>query len=71
MEAIQRWMSQLGPGLEYRILPEASSSIIGSHRSDQRGNLYTIDVNMRIDEASNRRAKWQKAGSVMLYPTPK
>jgi GT2 family glycosyltransferase len=58
MEAIQRWMSQLGPALEYRILPEASSSIIGSHRSDQRGNLYTIDVNMRIDEASNRRAKW-------------
>ncbi len=58
LEAIQRWMSQLGPGLEYRILPEASSSIIGSHRSDQRGNLYTIDVSMRIDEATHRRAKW-------------
>jgi len=58
MEAIQRWMSRMGPTLQYRILPEASSSIIGSHRSDQRGTLYTIDVNLRIDEAANRRAKW-------------
>jgi hypothetical protein len=58
MESIQRWMSRLGPTLQYRILPEASSSIIGSHRSDQRGTLYTIDVNLRIDEAANRRAKW-------------
>lgn len=58
LESIQRWMSRLGPGIGYRILPEASSSIIGSHRSDQRGTLYTIDVNLRITEASNRRAKW-------------
>lgn len=58
LEAIQRWMSQLGPALQYRILPQASSSIIGSHRSDQRGTLYTIDVNLRIAEARLRRAKW-------------
>ncbi|MEM9930149.1 MAG: glycosyltransferase family 2 protein [Bacteroidota bacterium] len=58
LEAIQRWMSQLGPQIQYRILPEASSSIIGSHRSDQRGTLYTIDVALRINEASQRRAKW-------------
>jgi GT2 family glycosyltransferase len=58
LENIQRWMTQLGPHRQYRILPEASSSIIGSHRSDQRGNLYTIDVNLRIAEATNRRAKW-------------
>jgi len=58
LENIQRWMGQLGPARRYRILPEASSSIIGSHRSDQRGTLYTIDVHLRIAEASNRRAKW-------------
>lgn len=58
LENIQRWMTQLGPTRQYRILPEASSSIIGSHRSDQRGNLYTIDVNLRIAEATHRRAKW-------------
>ncbi|MBC6996499.1 glycosyltransferase family 2 protein [Neolewinella lacunae] len=57
-EAIQRWMSSIGPELQYRILPEASASIIGSQRSDQRGTLYTIDVKYRIDDPANRRAKW-------------
>ncbi|MCP9237279.1 glycosyltransferase [Lewinella sp. JB7] len=55
---IQRWMSQLGPGIQYRILPEASGSIIGSHRPDQRGTLYTINVNLRISDPTNRRGKW-------------
>ncbi len=68
LEAIQRWMSQLGPKIQYRILPEASSSIIGSHRSDQRGTLYTIDVALRINEAPQRRAKWlfDKGMSLLL-----
>lgn len=67
-ESIQAWMSQLGPGSQYRILPEASSSIIGSHRSDQRGVLYTIDVNLRIDNPVNRRGKWlfDKGGALIL-----
>ncbi|MFT6001011.1 MAG: GT2 family glycosyltransferase [Neolewinella sp.] len=73
VEAIQGWMSRLGPAIQYRILPEASSSIIGSHRSDQRGTLYTIDVNLRIAEARLRRAKWlfdkgMAAGLLLLTP---
>ena len=55
---IQRWMTELGPDLQYRILPEASRSIIGSHRPDQRGTLYTIDVNLQIDDPVHRRGKW-------------
>ena len=55
---IQGWMSELGPRLQYRILPEASTSIIGSHRPDQRGTLYTIDVNLRVADPVNRRSKW-------------
>ncbi|PPK84379.1 GT2 family glycosyltransferase [Neolewinella xylanilytica] len=55
---IQRWMSELGPDLQYRILPEKSRSIIGSHRPDQRGTLYTIDVHLRIDDPVYRRGKW-------------
>ncbi len=55
---IQRWMSELGPDFQYRILPEESRSIIGSHRPDQRGTLYTIDVNLRIDDPMHRRGKW-------------
>lgn len=57
-EHIQRWMTSMGPERQYRILPEASSSLIGSHRSDTRGTLYTIDVNLRIADPVNRRAKW-------------
>ena len=55
---IQRWMTELGPELQYRILPEAGRSIIGSHRPDQRGTLYTIDVNLQIDDPVHRRGKW-------------
>ena len=55
---IQRWMTELGPAIQYRILPEASRSIIGSHRPDQRGTLYTIDVSLRIDDPVYRRGKW-------------
>lgn len=58
VEQIQQWMSQLGPKIYYKILPETGNSIIGSHRSDKRGTLYTIDVNLRIDEAVQRRSKW-------------
>ncbi|MEM9835180.1 MAG: glycosyltransferase [Bacteroidota bacterium] len=55
---VQRWMTQLGPHIYYKMLPQAGNSIIGSHRSDRRGTLYTIDVNLRIDEPVQRRSKW-------------
>lgn len=68
---IQRWMARLGPQIYYKILPEASSSIIGSHRSDRRGTLYTIDVNLRIDEPTQRRSKWlfDKSVALLLFIT--
>ncbi len=55
---IQAWMRELGPRLEYRILPEASRSIIGSHRPDRRATLYTLDVNLRISDPTQQRGKW-------------
>lgn len=72
-EQIQRWMTQLGPERQYQILPEASSSIIGSHRSDAQGTLYTIDVNLRINDPTSRRAKWLfdravALGCLLLFP---
>jgi GT2 family glycosyltransferase len=68
-EAIQRWMTDMGPRIQYRILPEASSSIIGSHRPDQRGTLYTIDVNLRINQPTQRRSKWlfDKLMAVLVF----
>lgn len=57
-QQIQSWMSQLGPGVSYQILPENSATIIGSQSKDRRGTLYTIDAHWSIDEPVNRRGKW-------------
>ena len=52
------WMREIGPRRQYRILPAGSSSIIGSHRSDSQGTLYTVDVDLAINDRTNRRSKW-------------
>ena len=54
---IMKWMSQLGPQLLYKILPEDSLSIIGSHSKNTSGELYTIDVQFAIAQPLARRNK--------------
>lgn len=56
-QEIMKWMSQLGPQLLYKILPEDSLSIIGSHSKDASGELYTIDVQFEIAQPLVRRNK--------------
>ncbi len=56
-QEIIRWMSQLGPQLTYRIVPEESWSIIGSHSKNTSGELYTIDVQFNISDPLTRRNK--------------
>jgi GT2 family glycosyltransferase len=70
---ITEWMTRLGSNCHFRILPEGSSSIIGSNRSDQQGTLYTIDVNLRILDPTQRRSKWLfdrgvAMGALLLFP---
>ncbi|MDY0086532.1 MAG: glycosyltransferase [Bacteroidales bacterium] len=43
-------------GVDYKIAPEDSLSIIGSNSINTRGDLYTIGINA-IDSRSNRRSK--------------
>ncbi len=50
-------MSQLGAGVEYKILPEESLSIIGSTSKNTIGELYTIDIRFRIADPRQRRSK--------------
>lgn len=50
-------MSRLGASIHYKILPEASISIIGSHSKNQSGELYTMDVAYRIAQPIHRRNK--------------
>ncbi len=55
---IIRLMGELrGQNIEYKILPEGSSSIIGSHDKNARGELYTVDPRFRLATPMHRRHK--------------
>ncbi len=54
---IMHWMTQLGPAVEYKIVPEESFSIIGSSSRDTPGELYTIDIKFAISQPLQRRNK--------------
>jgi lipopolysaccharide/colanic/teichoic acid biosynthesis glycosyltransferase len=50
-------MADFGNQLNYKILPEESVSIIGSNSKNTAGDLYAIDVNLKISSA---RSRWIK-----------
>jgi GT2 family glycosyltransferase len=56
-KAITSWMTQLGPAIDYRILPNDSLSIIGSSSKNSAGELYTIDIKFNIADPLARRNK--------------
>ncbi len=55
--SIMEWMTQLGPHVQYKIVPQDSLSIIGSHSRDSVGELYTIEIRYQIAHPTARRAK--------------
>ncbi len=56
-EKIMNAMTRIGPEVQYKILPEKSLSIIGSHSKNQSGELYTIDIEYKINNPIQRRNK--------------
>ena len=56
-QQIMHWMTKLGPNIAYKILPQESYSIIGSHSKNTPGELYTIDIQYNIASPMNRRNK--------------
>jgi GT2 family glycosyltransferase len=54
---IMAWMSQLGAGIDMRIVPEESMSIIGSSDKNTKGELYTIDIRFNVAQPIHRRNK--------------
>ena len=56
-QEIMRWMSALGPNIDYRIVPEESLSIIGSSSKNSAGELYTIEIRFQIAHHMNVRNK--------------
>lgn len=55
--AIMHWMNKLGSGMEYKIVPPGSQSIIGSSSRNTSGELYTVEVRFVIDSPMSRRNK--------------
>jgi GT2 family glycosyltransferase len=51
------WMSRLGDAVDYKIVPEESTSIIGSHSKNAAGDLYALDVNLMLNRPMARRNK--------------
>ncbi len=56
-QEIMAWMTRLGPGISYKIVPEESMSIIGSSSKHEPGELYTIDIRYNIAQPGQRRNK--------------
>lgn len=55
-EIIQQ-ITRLGNERDFKIVPEASLSIIGSNSKDTAGDLYAVDVNLSISTPMQRRNK--------------
>lgn len=55
-EIIDKMISLVAKGIEFKIAPPESLSIIGSNSIDTAGDLYVIDVN-NIGRSENRRNK--------------
>lgn len=51
------WMTRLGTGLDYKIVPRDAVSIIGSNSKNSAGDLYSIDIHLAMAEARHRRGK--------------
>ena len=56
-QSIMKWMTKLGPDIDYKIVPKESLSIIGSSSKNEVGQLYTIDVRFQIAQYMKRRNK--------------
>lgn len=54
---IMYWMSRLGPGIYYKVVPEASLSVIGSKDKNGPGELYTVEAKYDISQPLERRNK--------------
>ncbi len=56
-EQIIYWMTRLGAEINYKIVPNDSSYIIGSNSKNATGELYAIDISFNITNSIKRRNK--------------
>lgn len=56
-EQIIYWMTRLGSGMNYKIVPQNSNYIIGSNSKNSAGDLYAVDINFNIANSIQQRNK--------------
>lgn len=56
-EQIIHWMTCLGAGINYKIVPQDSDYIIGSNSKNTSGDLYAVDISFRIANSIQQRNK--------------
>jgi len=54
---IIHWIIRLGSHIDYKIIPDQSLSIIGSNSKNTAGDLYTVDIQLKISYPQQRRSK--------------
>ncbi|MES2690080.1 MAG: glycosyltransferase [Bacteroidota bacterium] len=55
---IIQWMRSIStPGVQYKIVPEESSFIIGSNSKNTAGDFYALDINLALSEPLHLRKK--------------
>lgn len=54
---MMQWMNLIGPGVDYKILPDGGISIIGSASASDSGELYTLDLPLQLADPVKRRHK--------------
>lgn len=68
---IIRWMGTINiPGIQYKIVPEESSFIIGSNSKNTAGDFYTLDIRLALSEPLHLRKKraFDLLVSLLLIP---
>lgn len=51
------WMVKLGDRFDFKIVPQEGLSIIGSNSKNTAGDLYSVELQLNITTAANRRNK--------------
>jgi len=54
---IIQWMTRIGSDISYRILPQESLSIVGSNSKNTAGDLYAIDISLKLASTVQKRNK--------------
>ncbi|MFI5172276.1 MAG: nucleoside-diphosphate sugar epimerase/dehydratase, partial [Chitinophagales bacterium] len=56
-QQIINWMVMLGQQIDFKIIPDQSFSIIGSNSKNTAGDIYTVDIQLKIALPEQKRNK--------------